>query len=196
MHFSGKVSPPRKGDRHWGVRISALGVFTQGKSEKDAYAMAADALETLVDQKGFHVEVAPLGGGKFLVSANNPTPLIARWLHHLRLKSGLNVREAAARLGSSRPEAWARYESGRSSNTIGGRMADGNSVYEHQRSSLFENRIEREWLSTEEAAHFLCLSPNALRIMVHRGQVQVFKVGRRLRFRMKDCQALFVKKGA
>ncbi len=64
------------------------------------------------------------------------------------------------------------------------------------RSLIFENRTQREWLSTEEAAHFLCLSPNALRIMVHRGQIQVFKLGRRLRFRVKDCQALFVKKGA
>jgi excisionase family DNA binding protein len=75
-------------------------------------------------------------------------------------------------------------------------MAEENRLHEASRSSVFENRIEREWLSTEEAAHFLCLSPNALRIMVHRGQIQVFKIGRRLRFRLKDCHALFVKKGA
>lgn len=61
---------------------------------------------------------------------------------------------------------------------------------------IFDNRIEREWLTTEEAAHFLGLSENALRIMVHRGQIPAFKFGRRLRFRLKDCQALFVRKGA
>ena len=61
---------------------------------------------------------------------------------------------------------------------------------------IFENRAKREWLSTEEAAHFLSLSENALRILVHRGQVPVFKFGRRLRFRLRDCQALFQKKGA
>jgi len=61
---------------------------------------------------------------------------------------------------------------------------------------FFENRIEREWLSTEEAAHFLSVSSNALRIMVYRGQVPVYKFGRRLRFSVKDCQALFQKKGA
>lgn len=63
-------------------------------------------------------------------------------------------------------------------------------------SKIFENRIEREWLSTEEAAHFLSVSENALRIMVHRDQVQAYKFGRRLRFSVRDCQALFHKKGA
>ena len=61
---------------------------------------------------------------------------------------------------------------------------------------IFENRIEREWLNTEEAAHFLSVSTNALRIMVHRGQIQAYKFGRRLRFRLGDCQALFERKGA
>ena len=63
-------------------------------------------------------------------------------------------------------------------------------------SMVFENRIEREWLSTEEAAHFLSVSANALRIMVHRGQIQSYKFGRRLRFSVRDCQVLFKKKGA
>ena len=62
-------------------------------------------------------------------------------------------------------------------------------------SLIFENRIKREWLSTEEAAHFLSITENALRIMVHRGQVPVFKFGRRLRFRHEDCRALFTSKG-
>lgn len=50
---------------------------------------------------------------------------------------------------------------------------------------LFENRVEQEWLTTKEAAHFLGVTPNALRIMVHRDQVRVFKFGRRLRFKPK-----------
>ena len=118
MTFEGRVTAPKKGQRYWEVKIPDLGVFTQGKSEKDAYAMAADAIETLVDQDRFHVEVAPLGGGRFLVSANDPTPLVARWLLRLRMKSGLTIREAAERLGSRSPEAWARYESGRTSPTV------------------------------------------------------------------------------
>ncbi len=62
------------------------------------------------------------------------------------------------------------------------------------RSSFFENRIQSEWLSTKEAAHFLSLSENALRIMVHRGQIRVHHFRRRLRFRKSDCLALFERK--
>ena len=61
---------------------------------------------------------------------------------------------------------------------------------------FFENRIKREWLSTEEAAFFLSVTENAIRIMVHRGQIVSYKFGRRLRFRVQDCQALFQQKGA
>jgi len=64
------------------------------------------------------------------------------------------------------------------------------------RSQFFHNKIACEWLSTEEAAHFLRISANALRIMVYRNQIPVAKFGRRLRFRLKDCQALFESKGA
>ena len=69
-----------------------------------------------------------------------------------------------------------------------------NNLYNNQQ--FIENRIEPEWLSTKDAALFLALSENALRIMVHRDQIQVSKIGRRLRFRVEDCRALFSKKGA
>lgn len=118
MTFEGRVFAPKRGEKFWEVRIPDLGIFTQGKSEKDAYAMATDAVRTVVDEKGFQVEIHRLIGGRFLVSANNPTPLIARWLHRLRVKNHLTIREAAERLGASSPEAWARYESGRASPTI------------------------------------------------------------------------------
>lgn len=54
---------------------------------------------------------------------------------------------------------------------------------------------ENEWLTTEQAAHLLSISSNALRIMVHRGQIEAHKFGRRLRFKMTDCLALIKKKG-
>lgn len=61
---------------------------------------------------------------------------------------------------------------------------------------FFENKIENEWLSTVEAASFLSISPNALRIMVYREQIKAYKFGRRLRFKLRDCQGLFDRKGA
>lgn len=67
----------------------------------------------------------------------------------------------------------------------------GNRVEYRAGNLFFENRVEREWLSTKEAAHYLRLSENALRIMVHRNQIRFHKFGRRLRFQLSDCQALF-----
>jgi excisionase family DNA binding protein len=76
----------------------------------------------------------------------------------------------------------------------GGGIRDG--VSYRAGSLIFENRVEREWLSTREAAHYLRLSENALRIMVHRNQIRFHKFGRRLRFQLSDCQALFQQGGA
>jgi len=77
-----------------------------------------------------------------------------------------------------------------------GSVESGNQCDYSGKKPIFDNRREREWLTTKEAAHFLAVSPNALRIMVHRNQIEAYKIGRRLRFRLKDCQALFQKKGA
>jgi excisionase family DNA binding protein len=56
--------------------------------------------------------------------------------------------------------------------------------------TLFEKRIASEWLSTKQAAYYLSLSENALRICVHRGKVPASKFGSRLRFRFDDLKAL------
>jgi excisionase family DNA binding protein len=61
--------------------------------------------------------------------------------------------------------------------------------------SFFEKKIGCEWLSTQEAARYLSISENALRIMVHRGQIISHKFGRRLRFNLYDLQRLFSRKG-
>lgn len=57
---------------------------------------------------------------------------------------------------------------------------------------FFENKIAVEWLSTKEAAKFLSITPNALRIKVFRGQVKAYKIGSRLRFRLNDLRSLLV----
>ncbi len=59
-----------------------------------------------------------------------------------------------------------------------------------KRDLFFENRVELEWLSTTEAANFLSLSTNALRIMVCRHQVKSYKLGCRLRFLKSDLLSL------
>jgi excisionase family DNA binding protein len=69
----------------------------------------------------------------------------------------------------------------------------------HQRPNensgpLFE--IANSWLSTNDVAKILSISPNAVRILVCRGRLPAHKLGRHLRFRQKDCSALVKKTGA
>ena len=59
---------------------------------------------------------------------------------------------------------------------------------------LFDNEISCEWLGIEKAAAFLDLTPNALRIMVHRGKIKAHKLGRRLRFKLGDLRSAPQKK--
>ncbi|MDZ4675934.1 MAG: helix-turn-helix domain-containing protein [Oligoflexia bacterium] len=60
---------------------------------------------------------------------------------------------------------------------------------------FFDNRIPCEWLSTEQAAQYLSISANALRICVHRGQIKAYKFGRRLRFRLEELRQALLRKG-
>ena len=45
------------------------------------------------------------------------------------------------------------------------------------------------WLDTKAAASYLRMTPNALRIAVHRGIVPARKLGRRLRFSRSEIDA-------
>ena len=63
-------------------------------------------------------------------------------------------------------------------------------------SSFFGNRIEKQrWLSTKEAADYLSLSPNALYIWVFRGKIRAYKLGSRLKFRIRDLDRVLQTKG-
>lgn len=61
-------------------------------------------------------------------------------------------------------------------------------------AQILEKKIGKEWLTTEEASTYLSLTENALRILVHRGRVKAFKLGRRLRFRISDLRGLLQRK--
>lgn len=51
-----------------------------------------------------------------------------------------------------------------------------------------ENDENGKWFNTKEAASFLRITPNALRILVHRARVKYYKLGSHLRF--KHCDLL------
>ncbi|MCB9024742.1 MAG: helix-turn-helix domain-containing protein [Bdellovibrionaceae bacterium] len=50
------------------------------------------------------------------------------------------------------------------------------------------------WLSTKEAANYLCTTPNALRILVCRKRLKAYKISNKLRFLKADLRLLLIKK--
>ena len=117
MRFEGRVWKD-KGSKYWLVEVRLLDVMTQGTSKDDAYHMIADAIETLVDQKGFKIDVRPLGGDAVTIGATQESVLIALMLKRQREAHHLTLMEVARRLGQKSPNAYARYEQGRSVPTM------------------------------------------------------------------------------
>jgi DNA-binding transcriptional regulator YiaG len=111
MRFTGRVF---KSGKFWVIEVLILDIATQGRTKKEAYEMIADAVECLVNRKGFKVRVFRAEGEGFEIGASDQAVLTALLLRRMRLKSGLSLEEVAARLGSKYPNSYARYEQGRS----------------------------------------------------------------------------------
>jgi len=114
MKVEGKITPPRGAkNKYWGVEIPVLDIHTQGKSKADAYLMAKDAIESLVNKKSFEVICAPGKGNNFILTSNDTMTFVAFVLGRLRIAHNLTARQMAKRLRSSSPNSYARYEQGR-----------------------------------------------------------------------------------
>src|SRR4029453_5355954 len=96
MRFAGSIY---KDGRFWLVEIPILDAMTQGWTRKEAFAMIADLLETLVDRPGFTVYGPSGGGNHFGGGASDMRPLVSLLLRRQRERSELSLADAAARLG-------------------------------------------------------------------------------------------------
>ncbi len=115
MRFSGRVY---KEGKWWLAEIPILEAMTQGRSRKEALEMVSDMMESMINKKGFKVEVLLGAKNEFEVGSKDIKPLIRLLLQRKRQTSGLSLSEAASRLGASSRNAYARYEQGRSVPTI------------------------------------------------------------------------------
>lgn len=118
MKVEGRITPPKGKDKHWAVSIPVLGIYTQGKSQRDAYRMAADAIESMVDERGFKVLVEPVGKYRFTLTSDQTVTFMAFVLSQLRVSQNLSARDMAKRLHSKSPNAYARYEQGAAVPTV------------------------------------------------------------------------------
>lgn len=122
MEIQGRIW---KEGKVWLVEIPSLDVMTQGKTREDALFMITDAIHELLssyfnkaDLKGFSVESIDYGKEVIAITSNDTNLLASFSLRRLREMSGVTVKEAAERMGSKSPNAYAQYEKGGTSITI------------------------------------------------------------------------------
>ena len=108
----------KAGEKTWGVDIPEIGIFTQGKTKKEAYKMAKEAIELAVDLDDFEIMIEPTQNNKFFIIPNNLGPLLAMILRQKRIDNGLSIRVVARRLGQSSPNSYGRYETGKNIPTL------------------------------------------------------------------------------
>jgi predicted RNase H-like HicB family nuclease len=122
MEIEGKIW---KDGKFWLVEVPAFDAITQGKTRKEALAMAKDLVfemtrsyfEDEID-KDFSITVIDYKKNIIGVTASDNRLFLALSLRRQREKSGSTVREASERLGSKSPNAYAQYERGKTSISV------------------------------------------------------------------------------
>ena len=116
MELEGRIW---KDGRFWLVEVPSLDVMSQGHTRKEALHMIGDAIEGLVTcyfpekSQDFKVIVHDDKKEIFGISTSNNSLMLAFSLRRQREMSKSTVRDVSARLGSTSPNAYARYEKGR-----------------------------------------------------------------------------------
>lgn len=111
MQVEARIS---KDGRWYLVEIPLLDGMTQGRTKKEAMAMAVDWLESMIDKPGFQAETRAIGSDRLVLSSNDPAAVVALALRRRREAAGLSLAEAAARVGATSKNTYARYERGTS----------------------------------------------------------------------------------
>ncbi len=101
------------------IEVEALDLLTQGRTKKEAYEMIKDATESLVNKKGFLIEIHRHKKNEFYLEANHPGLLMALLLKRQREKHRLTLRDLQKRLNFKSPNAYAQYELGKHFPTLG-----------------------------------------------------------------------------
>lgn len=117
MEMEGKIW---KDGKFWLVEVPSLDAMTQGKTRKEALSMIEDLVLEMARcyfnadiKKGFAVTVTDYKKDVIGISSSDNKLLLALSLRKQREKSGSTIREAAERMGSKSPNAYAQYERGR-----------------------------------------------------------------------------------
>lgn len=113
MELEGRVWKGGR-DPGWLIEIPYLNIMTQGSTKEEALIMIKDAVKLLMedtfDGKIFDFTVTSYGKGLFGLHCSDDNYLLAFALRRQREMNKISIREAAKKLGSTSPTAYARYE--------------------------------------------------------------------------------------
>lgn len=109
MRFEGTL---RRSGRWWLAEVPVFDAITQGRSRQEALGMVADWFATMVDRRGFVLDVRVTGPRRFEVGSADSRAMISLLLRRQRQRSGLSLAEASRRLDAKSRNAYARYEQG------------------------------------------------------------------------------------
>jgi predicted RNase H-like HicB family nuclease len=115
MRFQGKLY---KDGKFWLAEAPIFAAMTQGRTRKEALAMIADWVATMINRPGFSVTVHEGKKEEFELSASDTKSMVCLLLQRQRQASGLSLVAAAERLGARSRNAYARYEQGSSVPTV------------------------------------------------------------------------------
>jgi predicted RNase H-like HicB family nuclease len=113
MKIAGRLIRNAQTGKFWAVDIPSLGIHTQGKSKKEAYEMAKNAIETVIDQPRFQVEIQPMDDDFFSITANDAKILVAAIIKRQRARKGLTAAQVAHNMGEKSVTGYLRYEQGK-----------------------------------------------------------------------------------
>ena len=111
MKIIGKVWKSRK-DQFWLAEIPFLDLLVQATSKEEIPETIKDAIELLVDDPNFLVDVTMTNNILFLDS-NDPKKVIALILKRQRRKKSLKLEEVASHLNAKSINEYAQYEQGK-----------------------------------------------------------------------------------
>jgi len=116
MELEGKIW---KNNKFWLIEVPAIDVMTQGHTRKEALEMCKDVILGLIscyflsESADFKVTVVDYKRNLFGIFSSDDSLMRAFSLRRQRAASNSTIREVAERLGSTSPNAYAKYEKGR-----------------------------------------------------------------------------------
>lgn len=105
MKLEGTIS---KAGKFWAVHMPLLDAYTQGRTRKEALFMAIDWIASMAD--GLVATAQLTSPTTFLVTCADESAMMALALRQQREAHHLTARQAAANLGQTSPNAYARFE--------------------------------------------------------------------------------------